>query len=90
MSEAPDADTALLADQVAYYRARAGEYDEWWFRTGRYDRGAEFNAAWFADVAEVERALDAFVDARSAARRARARMRHRACSRAISRRESSE
>ena len=34
----------VLADQIAYYRARAGEYDEWWFRTGRYDRGAEFNA----------------------------------------------
>ena len=29
----------VLSDQIAYYRARAGEYDEWWFRTGRYDRG---------------------------------------------------
>ena len=28
-----------LRDQIDYYRARAGEYDEWWFRTGRYDRG---------------------------------------------------
>ena len=38
------ADASLLAEQVAYYRARAGEYDAWWSRTGRYDRGAEFNA----------------------------------------------
>jgi trans-aconitate methyltransferase len=50
-------DPAILAEQVAYYRARAGEYDEWWFRTGRYDHGAELNAAWFADVGEVEAAL---------------------------------
>ncbi len=48
---------ALLADQIAYYRARAGEYDAWWARTGRYDRGAEFNAAWFAEIADVESQL---------------------------------
>ena len=40
---------------------RAGEYDQWWFRTGRFDRGAELNAAWRSDVAEVERALDAYI-----------------------------
>jgi demethylmenaquinone methyltransferase/2-methoxy-6-polyprenyl-1,4-benzoquinol methylase len=56
-------DTPLLADQIAYYRDRAGEYDEWWFRTGRYDRGAEFNAAWFSDIAAVEDALGAFLAA---------------------------
>jgi SAM-dependent methyltransferase len=47
----------ILQDQVEYYRARAGEYDEWWFRTGRYDRGPEFNSRWQAEVAEVEEAL---------------------------------
>ena len=52
----------MLADQIAYYRDRASEYDEWWFRTGRYDRGPEFNAAWFADAAVVERALVDFLD----------------------------
>ena len=56
-------DPAVLAEQVAYYRKRAGEYDEWWFRTGRYDHGAELNAAWFDDVAEVERALCTHLDA---------------------------
>lgn len=61
-------DAALLAEQVAYYRQRAGEYDEWWFRTGRYDRGEALNAAWKADAAEVERALCARLDARRPAR----------------------
>ena len=47
----------ILRDQVDYYRARAAEYDEWWFRSGRYDRGAELNARWHADTAAVEDAL---------------------------------
>jgi demethylmenaquinone methyltransferase/2-methoxy-6-polyprenyl-1,4-benzoquinol methylase len=50
-------DQPLLDEQIAYYRARAAEYDEWWFRTGRYDRGEEQRQAWFADVAQVETAL---------------------------------
>jgi demethylmenaquinone methyltransferase/2-methoxy-6-polyprenyl-1,4-benzoquinol methylase len=52
---------AILRDQIEYYRARAGEYDEWWFRTGRYDRGPEFNARWQAEVATVEAALEAWL-----------------------------
>lgn len=56
-------DPAILAEQAAYYRARAGEYDEWWFRTGRYDRGTELNAAWRADAAKVEGALDRWLAA---------------------------
>jgi demethylmenaquinone methyltransferase/2-methoxy-6-polyprenyl-1,4-benzoquinol methylase len=47
----------LLAEQVAYYRARAGEYDEWFFRRGRYDRGDAHRAAWSAEAARVEAAL---------------------------------
>ena len=50
----------LLAEQVSYYRARAAEYDDWWFRRGRYDYGPEWNARWFAEVAEVESALERF------------------------------
>jgi demethylmenaquinone methyltransferase/2-methoxy-6-polyprenyl-1,4-benzoquinol methylase len=57
---APD----ILDDQIAYYRARAGEYDEWWFRTGRYDRGADFNAHWHAETAAVEAALVSWLAAR--------------------------
>ena len=58
-------DPAILAEQVAYYRKRAGEYDEWWFRTGRYDHGEELNAAWRADAAEVESALSAWLEKRA-------------------------
>jgi demethylmenaquinone methyltransferase/2-methoxy-6-polyprenyl-1,4-benzoquinol methylase len=47
----------LLDEQLAYYRARAGEYDEWFLRTGRYDRGPAHRAEWFAEVAAVEAGL---------------------------------
>lgn len=47
----------ILKQQIAYYRARANEYDEWFFREGRYDRGEEHRKAWLADVAEVQAAL---------------------------------
>jgi SAM-dependent methyltransferase len=50
----------LLAGQANYYRERAGEYDDWWFRRGRYDHGAEANGRWFADAADVEAALERF------------------------------
>ncbi|HEX7475725.1 MAG TPA: class I SAM-dependent methyltransferase [Dehalococcoidales bacterium] len=51
---------SLLKEQTDYYRARSGEYDEWFFRHGRYDRGPELNQSWFAEVETVRRALDAF------------------------------
>jgi 2-polyprenyl-3-methyl-5-hydroxy-6-metoxy-1,4-benzoquinol methylase len=51
----------LLEEQARYYRARAGEYEDWWFRRGRYDHGSEVNARWFADVSEVQDALERFV-----------------------------
>ena len=47
----------LLQEQIAYYRARAGEYDEWFYRTGRYDHGEELNQNWFNEVAVVKNAL---------------------------------
>lgn len=50
----------LLAEQAHYYRKRAGEYDDWWLRRGRYDHGPGVNAQWFADAAEVQAALDRF------------------------------
>ena len=49
-----------LREQLDYYGARASEYDQWWLRQGRYDRGAELNARWFAEAAEVELALKVF------------------------------
>jgi SAM-dependent methyltransferase len=50
----------LLAEQIRYYSERAGEYEDWWFRRGRYDHGREANAAWFAEAAEVQADLDRF------------------------------
>jgi hypothetical protein len=48
---------AILDEQLAYYRARAPEYDEWFLRQGRYDRGLEHRAEWFREIATVEAAL---------------------------------
>ncbi|MBZ0287173.1 MAG: class I SAM-dependent methyltransferase [Anaerolineae bacterium] len=47
----------VIQDQMAYYRARAGEYDEWFYRVGRYDRGAAMNQIWFDEVAQVQKSL---------------------------------
>jgi SAM-dependent methyltransferase len=58
--DAPD--RPLLDEQIAYYRARAAEYDAWWFRTGRFDRGDENNAVWRAETAMVEQAVAARLD----------------------------
>ena len=50
-------DGQLLGQQVQYYRERAAEYDEWFLRQGRYDRGPEHRAEWFREVALLEAAL---------------------------------
>jgi demethylmenaquinone methyltransferase/2-methoxy-6-polyprenyl-1,4-benzoquinol methylase len=50
----------LLDEQRRYYAARAPEYDDWWFRRGRYALAPEDEARWLADVAEVEDALRRF------------------------------
>ncbi len=49
----------ILQQQIAYYRARASEYDEWFYRLKRYDRGAEANQQWFDEAATVRNALHA-------------------------------
>lgn len=59
---ADDPHDPLLDQQVAYYRARAGEYDQWFLREGRYDRGPEHRAAWFTEIALVRRVLSAAIN----------------------------
>ncbi len=54
------ADDAVLTEQLDYYRARALEYDKWWLREGRFDRGPESNTRWFAETTELERVLERF------------------------------
>jgi SAM-dependent methyltransferase len=56
-SMAAQGDEPLLQEQIRYYRARAPEYDDWFHRRGDYDRGAEYNGLWVAEVEEVRRAL---------------------------------
>ena len=47
----------LIKRQVEYYRARAPEYDEWFFRQGRYDRGPAHRAQWLSEAGEIEAVL---------------------------------
>ena len=54
------ADEDLIDQQKAYYRVRAGEYDEWFLRQGRYDHGPEFRTRWEREVEEVRAALERF------------------------------
>jgi demethylmenaquinone methyltransferase/2-methoxy-6-polyprenyl-1,4-benzoquinol methylase len=50
---------SILREQVAYYRARAPEYDEWFLRQGRYALDEAQRTQWHAELAEVERTLRA-------------------------------
>ena len=55
-----DVPARVLDEMMVYYRERASEYDEWFYRRGRYDRGAQSNALWFAEADEVFHALARF------------------------------
>lgn len=54
------AEEQILREQIAYYRARAPEYDEWFLRQGMCDLGPEWNERWHAEVETVAAALDSF------------------------------
>jgi 2-polyprenyl-3-methyl-5-hydroxy-6-metoxy-1,4-benzoquinol methylase len=47
----------ILEEQKHYYRERASEYDEWFYRLGRYDRGQEWNQRWFDEVKILQKAV---------------------------------
>ena len=47
-----------IDDQLRYYGDRASTYDDAYARTGTGDGGEEANAAWFAELAVVEAAVD--------------------------------
>lgn len=53
-------DDELLAEQVAFYRARAPRYDEWWQRQGAYERGPDIDREFDRQVRHVEDALRRF------------------------------
>lgn len=48
----------VLNEQKRYYAERALEYDDWWYRSGRYELEPDALARWQADVAEAEAALE--------------------------------
>ena len=50
----------LIQEQINDYCARASEYDDWYFRQGKYDLGEEEKRQWFAEVADVASAPDLF------------------------------
>jgi len=50
----------LLGEQIAYYEARAPEYDDGWSREGSYDLGAEFNRVWLAEADRLHAVFDQF------------------------------
>jgi demethylmenaquinone methyltransferase/2-methoxy-6-polyprenyl-1,4-benzoquinol methylase len=47
----------ILQQQIEYYRARASEYDEWFYRQGRYYHGEELTQQWFDEVKIAAHAL---------------------------------
>ena len=47
-----------LEEMKAYYRERAREYDEWFYRQGRYSQGPEMDALWFSEADEAFTTLD--------------------------------
>ncbi len=47
-----------IQTQIAYYNARAKEYDEWFYRIGRYNRGLEINQRWFDEVAALKNVVN--------------------------------
>lgn len=50
----------LLEEQKRYYAARAPEYDDWWYKRGRYELETDALARWHADIGEVYGALETF------------------------------
>lgn len=45
-------------DLIAYYQARAPEYDDWYLRRGRYEHGPIHDAAWNAELDTAGRWVD--------------------------------
>jgi demethylmenaquinone methyltransferase/2-methoxy-6-polyprenyl-1,4-benzoquinol methylase len=48
-----------VAEQKRYYAERAAEYDDWWYRRGRYELDPDGLERWQGDIDEAEAAVDA-------------------------------
>ena len=51
-------DDELISEQVAYYRARAPEYDDWFLRRGGYDQGPDHSKRWVTEIDMLLAELD--------------------------------
>jgi SAM-dependent methyltransferase len=47
----------VLATQIAYYRAHAPRYDDWWFRRGHHDLGDAYRESWNNQIDMLRSAL---------------------------------
>jgi len=47
----------LLSEQIAYYRARAPQYDDWWHRTGVYVLPDDRKREWDEEIERLEAAV---------------------------------
>jgi SAM-dependent methyltransferase len=56
----------LLGEQKRYYAERAPEYDDWWYRRGRFELEPDALARWQADAAEAAAALESLGRQRTA------------------------
>src|SRR5213076_2732315 len=54
----------LLAEQQAYYKARAPEYDDWWGRRGRYALEPGLDARWHDERRQLEQQVDEWLSPR--------------------------
>ncbi|HEY7132818.1 MAG TPA: class I SAM-dependent methyltransferase [Candidatus Limnocylindrales bacterium] len=54
----PVPEPSMADEMVAYYEARAPEYDDWYLRRGRYEHGPIHDAAWNAELDAAGRWLD--------------------------------
>ena len=52
-----DTDQGLVDEQIRYYRHRAPEYYEWFYRQGRYDYGPDHRRQWHHELAEAREAI---------------------------------
>ena len=58
MGDDAPTDERLIAEQIAYYRARAPEYEFWWERSHQYQLDESAKAVWDEEVALVESWVD--------------------------------
>ena len=52
----------LLQNQIEYYRARAPEYDDWFYRRERYDQGEAHTRQWQREIQHVRDQLYRITD----------------------------